>query len=87
MTYLNFFLQTQDPKKKTRTWYVETQGGTVLGFIAWYSPWRKYCFYPAANVLFEQDCLRDIAKDIEAATKSHKNLQRATRYLNDRKPR
>ncbi len=36
--------------------------GSFLGQIKWNTGWRKYCFFPAANCVFETDCLADICK-------------------------
>lgn len=39
----------------------EEAGGQVLGRVSWYSPWRRYSFFPEPGTLFESQCLRDIA--------------------------
>lgn len=36
--------------------------------VKWYGGWRKYAFFPYADTLFEQDCLRDIAKMLDEVT-------------------
>lgn len=38
----------------------EKEGNGHLGMIKWYSPWRKYSFFPNQNTIFETDCLKDI---------------------------
>lgn len=59
--------------RKTKRWEVRSrQGASVLGYLQWFSPWRRYCFYPDAYAVFEQDCLREIADFIEAKTTEHK---------------
>jgi len=71
--WIEFVRLTQDLNRKTATWEVvskDTQ--TVIGFIKWYGTWRKYCFFPDEDTVFEQDCLRDIAEFIQTATKLHK---------------
>jgi hypothetical protein len=45
-----------------------------LGWVAWFSRWRKYAFYPKPETVYEEDCLRDIAEFCEAKTKEHKNI-------------
>lgn len=59
---------------KTRRWGVLSKDGdSILGQIEWYAPWRRYCFSPqSGNLVFEQDCLRDIAAFIETETRNHK---------------
>lgn len=61
-------------KPKTRVWEVRANinDGILLGVVQWHSPWRKYCFFTIADVVFEQDCLRDIAEFIVEETKKHK---------------
>lgn len=35
--------------------------GTLLGQVKWYGAFRKYSFFPEANIVFEETCLKDIA--------------------------
>ncbi len=60
-------------KPKTQRWAVQTKEDyTQLGIIKWRNGWRKYAFYPYSETLFEEDCLRFIAKFIEDKTTIHK---------------
>jgi hypothetical protein len=62
------------PNPKTKVWKILDESAKFeLGRIRWFGRWRKYCFFPTADTVFEQDCLRDIAEFIESQTK----LQRA----------
>jgi hypothetical protein len=46
---------------KTKVYKIVTKdGGAQIGLIKWYSPWRKYSFFPHQNTVFETDCLQDI---------------------------
>ncbi len=48
---------------KTSEWNCLNQGGTFLGRVAWYAPWRQYCFYTEDDeTVFSAGCLRDIAE-------------------------
>ncbi len=71
--FLNIIEYALPPKYKTKAWVVRTKYGDTLGTIAWYSPWRKYAFRPAASCLFEPVCLRDIAQFTEERTHEHKH--------------
>ena len=51
---------------------VANDGEVELGRVAWYGKWRKYCFWPLADTLYEQDCLRAIASFIERQTADHR---------------
>lgn len=63
------------PKPKTKVWAVLSNDGGQIGTVAWYGPWRKYCFSPEAGTVFEQVCLRDIAQFCEAETRLHRTAQ------------
>ena len=57
--WIKFVLKEQKPK--TQVWnIVAKEDNFVLGYIAWFSSWRKYAFFPNNNMVFESDCLRDI---------------------------
>jgi hypothetical protein len=43
-----------------------------LGWIERISKWRKYSFFPKADTVYEQVCLREIAEFCETATAKHK---------------
>ena len=56
---------------KTHILEVKSKDGAPLGLVKWFGRWRKYSFFPCADTVFEQDCLRDIAEIIEFLTKDH----------------
>jgi len=58
---------------KTDIYYVYAKDTSyLLGHIGWFAPWRKYCFTPDNATVYEQDCLRDIAKFIQEKTEQHR---------------
>ena len=61
------------PGRKTMIWNVLTNDGFVLGQVKWFTRWRRYCFFPAAETVYEQVCLREIAQFIEDRTHEHKH--------------
>lgn len=64
-------------KPKTETWFVLNKYDNIhLGWIGWFSRWRKYAFSPKPNTVYEEDCLRDIAEFCVLMTKQHKNMRR-----------
>jgi hypothetical protein len=69
-TYIRFVEDTS--AAKTNRWEVVTSEGTIIGRISWYAPWRKYCFSPREDTVYEQVCLREIADFCERETKAHK---------------
>lgn len=40
-------------------------GDQMLGEIRWYAPWRRYCFYPKDNTLFDRNCLLEVIAMID----------------------
>lgn len=58
-----------EPSRKTGIWKVVSTSeiGVLLGEVRWYGAWRKYSFFPnkALDLVFEKDCLRDIAQFCE----------------------
>jgi len=74
MKWIKIVEQNVLPDMKTKAWGVFTNDAIAdcLGMIRWYSKWRKYCFFPSDDTVFEQECLRDIASFIEEKTKDHK---------------
>lgn len=73
-TYVHFVAVATPPERRTKIWTVMTTfgNGISLGQVKWYVNWRKYCFYPSVETLFDPACLRAIADFCEQATKDHK---------------
>lgn len=47
-------------------------GDTLLGEIRWYGPWRRYCFYPHGQTIFDRNCLLEIVEMLDLAMKERK---------------
>jgi hypothetical protein len=61
------------PKPKTKVWWVVNKySDGHLGWIGWFSRWRKYSFFPKADTVYEEVCLREIAGFCVARTKEHR---------------
>ena len=56
----------------TNIYEVVTKDNVKLGEIRWFPSWRKYCFYPWTDTVYEETCLRDISQFIEEETKSQR---------------
>ena len=50
---------------KTLKWNV-FKGTVCLGMVGWYAPWRRYCFYPGSQLVFDRSCLMEIVEFIDA---------------------
>lgn len=71
--YLNFTETGRSQTGKTAIFDVVSKNGNhVLGKIAWYGNWRKYCFYTAAAAILDENCLGDISSFIEEQTRKQK---------------
>jgi hypothetical protein len=67
-------------KKKTGVWRIEAiQSSAVLGGIKWYPAWRRYCFYPLADTIFDANCLWDIADFCARMTKEQREIAKKRR--------
>jgi hypothetical protein len=48
-------------KPKTSIWScLNNKSGAELGRIKWYAPWRKYCYFPTVQAVYDTGCLKDI---------------------------
>lgn len=45
---------------------------TFLGSIRWYSPFRKYSFWPKHSTVYEKTCLLDIVAEIDRLMEERK---------------
>lgn len=73
---LEFKLSGQKPR--TLVWDVlARQGGDNLGYVAWFGRWRNYAFFPNANLVFDKNCLRDIAAFCEHHSAEHRKNSKA----------
>lgn len=50
-----------------------TNQSESLGLIKWYSPWRRYCFYPSNETIFDSKCLSNINDFIYSLMNERKN--------------
>ena len=47
-----------------------------LGQIAWYGPWRKFCFFTSGGTVFDTGCLGQIVEWLDALNEDHKNKKK-----------
>lgn len=59
-SFVGFVEQQQDAKLVTKRWRATSASGDPLGWIQWYSPWRRYVFFPKPDTLYDASCLLDI---------------------------
>lgn len=66
------FAPTPEGQKTQRFNVVAKEGRVVLGQVKWFGRWRKYCFFPAPDMIFEEDCLGDIAAFLKQTTTEYR---------------
>ena len=67
------------PNPATKRWAVMPKDRSPqIGVVSWYGPWRKYCYTPMANTVYEQVCLREIAGFCENQTQLHRRSCRTS---------
>jgi len=72
--WIEFIERPVGEHQKTLRWQVRPKDSfEPLGMVQWFNRWRKYCFFPAPDTVFEQDCLRDIAHFIEQETQRQRH--------------
>ena len=50
-----------EKKPKTSVYSVDSvSSGERLGIVKWYGPWRKYCFLPEDETLWDHSCLESV---------------------------
>ena len=77
--FINFEVVPIHEFRVTRIWAVRNLRGVDLGQVRWYGAWRKYCFVPAAECMFDHTCLRAIADFCDKQTVDHKQEARDRR--------
>jgi hypothetical protein len=67
-SFISFvMLERRQSNRKTDVWRVapaclQGVGGPIdLGEVKFYPQWRKYCFFPFVNTVFDTACLEEIA--------------------------
>lgn len=58
--YIYFSDITHKTAKTKRFFINSNESHFCLGEVKWYGAWRKYCFFPTPNSVFETKCLSDI---------------------------
>lgn len=55
--------------RKTPIYHIETLDGVSLGEIKWYGAWRKFCFFPNVDTIWDNKCLTFIIKFLDESNK------------------
>lgn len=60
-------------KRKTPILYIVSCTNISLGQIKWYSSWRKFCFFPNTDTIWDNNCLTFLNSFIESYNINWKN--------------
>ncbi len=74
MSYLIFRIEPRRLNYRTDVWAV--QSDSHLGWVRWHSPWRRYCFFPTQEVIFDGKCLLEIVQFLDKENLAHKEGRR-----------
>jgi len=67
---------TSPPRWEVRT----TREDALIGWIRWYSPWRRFVFLPCEGTVWSTDCLLAVQSAIQAiARENHPQRSRRSR--------
>jgi hypothetical protein len=61
---------------KTKRYSINTKTGDLFGGIQWYGAWRKYCFFPSANTIWDSKCLNEVNDFISRLMEQRKQLKK-----------
>jgi len=70
MSYINF--EEEFTNTKTRKFVILNNNDTILGKIKWFSHWRRYCFFPELNTIWDSNCLHEIMVQIDLLMEERK---------------
>lgn len=67
-----FIYKYKEPNKKTYNYNIVNYQDLFIGEIKWHAQWRKYCFFPAPNTLWDEKCLNEINVFLNRITLEYK---------------
>jgi hypothetical protein len=70
MSLLQFPFIQQSDSGKTNIYGVRCNAA-YLGAVKWFGRWRKYCFFPNGEAIFDTNCLTEIASFCQQETAKH----------------
>jgi uncharacterized membrane protein len=63
MSFLQFY-GVENPDRKTKRWIIRStrNPGSILGWIEFHAPWRKYIWSMAHGVIFDIGCTEEVVE-------------------------
>ena len=70
----NYFFIIKIPyaDRKTPIYYIFEHNTNCIGEIKWYAPWRKFCFYPDKDTVWDSKCLTDLLEQLDKINLEYK---------------
>lgn len=69
-----FFIVKQVVKdRKTPLYHIFEHNTNYIGEIKWYGPWRKFCFYPDKDTIWDNKCLTEVVNFLVKLNKDYYN--------------
>ena len=68
-----FITKIKEVKRKTPIYYIFEYNTNCIGEIKWYSPWRKFCFYPDKDTVWDNKCLNEVMLQLMNINQSYKS--------------
>ena len=59
------------PKQKTSIYSIWNNNAIFLGYIKWFPSWRKYCFFPDKETVWDNKCLMNIVDCVADINKNY----------------
>lgn len=79
-TYLQFSLIGYSPSGKTKVFSVKNiKAGMIIGMVFWEGRFRKYGYHSYSDIIYDNNCLRDITEFLEDLMTEHKEKKQNER--------
>ncbi len=64
--WLDLIYDGQSDSGKTNIYRVQNKkNGIIIGYIKWFGAFRKYCFFPNPETVYDRSCLIEISYFLE----------------------
>ena len=79
----NYFMISEEVVvgRKTPILHIHSNEGYYLGDIKWYGAWRKFCFYPTQDTVWDEKCLAELLNFLEQYNREWRNKKKDERKI------
>ena len=68
-------IEEQEENKKTPNLII-IKNKMKIGVIKWYTPWRKFCFFPENNTVWDSQCISQVLSLVDLCNDRWKNQKK-----------